>query len=372
MSSQIKINIPKHIQQLKPYVAGKTIAEVKDRYKPSQISKLASNENRVGYSPMVRDAVEKALQNIQDYPDPVSSRLKADIAAKNKVKEGEVLVAAGSESIISILCRTFLQKGDVTVTADATFVGFFVQAGVMGAEIKKIPVTDDYCFDVDGILESINDETKMVYIANPNNPTGTYLNKSSFAKLVKNIPDDVLIIADEAYYEFAKDVEDYPGALDYRRENMVILRTFSKAYGLAGFRVGYCIADKEIITQMMKTKLTFEPTALAQAAAVAAYSDEDFLLKSIDVVQKGRDALYGFLDEHQVNYARSISNSVMIILDDEQSAIKFTQAMLEEGVILRRINAFGLPNCVRITIGTEKEMRHFRESFLKVSAEISV
>jgi len=372
MSSQIKIEIPKHIQQLKPYVAGKTIAEVKDRYKPSQISKLASNENRLGFSPLVRHAVEKALDNIQDYPDPVASKLKADIAAKNKVKEGEVLVAAGSESIISILCRTFLQKGDATVTADATFVGFFVQAGVMGADIKKIPVTDDYRYDVDGILDSIDDETKMVYIANPNNPTGTYLNKDSFVDLIQDIPDDVLIIADEAYYEFAKDVEDYPEAIDYRRKNMVILRTFSKAYGLAGFRIGYCIADEEIITQMMKTKLTFEPTALAQAAAVAAYSDEDFLLKSIEVVRTGRDELYNFFDEHQVTYVRSISNSVMMVLDNEQSAINFTQAMLEEGVILRRINAFGLPHCVRITVGTEKEMKHFRESFLKVSAEISV
>ncbi|MEX2456979.1 MAG: histidinol-phosphate transaminase [Balneolaceae bacterium] len=372
MSTKLKIEIPRHIQQLKPYVAGKTIAEVKDRYKPLQLSKLASNENRLGFSPLVRGAVEEAMQSIQDYPDPVASKLRTAIAKRNDVKESEVMIAAGSESIISILCRTFLSKKDSTITADATFVGFFVQVGVVGAKIKKIPVTDDYRYDVDGILSSIDDETKMVYIANPNNPTGTYLDKDSFAKLINIIPDDVLIIADEAYYEFAKEVKDYPKAMDYRKNNMVILRTFSKAYGLAGFRIGYCIADEEIITQMMKIKLTFEPTALAQAAALAAYSDEEFLDKSIEVVHEGRDELYTFFDEHQVAYARSISNSVMMILDDEQSAINFTQAMLEEGVILRRINAFGLPNCVRITIGTEKEMKHFRESFLKVSAEISV
>ncbi len=372
MSFKNKFEIPSHIQQLKPYVAGKTIAEVKELYKPLQISKLASNENRLGHSPTVHQAVENALQNIQDYPDPVASILKSAIAAKNKVKEEEVLIAAGSESIISILCRTFLQKDDVTITADATFVGFFVQAGVMGAHVKKIPVTDDYRYDVDGILKSIDDDTKMVYIANPNNPTGTYIDKDSFSKLISNIPDDIRIGADEAYYEFAKGVHDYPEAMDYRKENMVILRTFSKAYGLAGFRIGYCFADEEIITQMMKTKLTFEPTAPAQAAAFAAYKDEDFLSKSIELVHKGREKLYGFFDENKVKYAESISNSVMMILDDEESAKNFTQAMLEEGVILRQINAFGLPNCVRITIGTEKEMKHFRKSFLKVSAEISV
>lgn len=372
MSTKKKIVIPKHIQQLKPYVAGKTIAEVKNQYKPSQISKLASNENRLGFSSSVRGAVEEALQNIQDYPDPVSSVLRTAIAKKNNVNEEEVLIAAGSESIISILCRTFLHKGDFTITAEATFVGFFVQAGVMGANVKKIPITDNYCYDVKGILESINDKTKMVYIANPNNPTGTYLDKKSFSELIQSIPDDVLIVADEAYYEFAKEVKDYPEAIDYRKDNMIILRTFSKAYGLAGFRIGYCIADEEIITQMMKTKLTFEPTALAQAAATAAYKDEEFLEKSIQLVQKGRDELYEFFDFNQVKYAKSISNSVMMIMDDEQSAINFTQAMLEEGVILRRISAFGLPNCVRITIGTDKEMKHFRESFKKISAEISV
>lgn len=372
MSTKKKILIPQHIEQLKPYVAGKTIAEVKNQYKPLQISKLASNENRLGFSHSVRSAVQGALQNIQDYPDPVSLVLKDAIAKKNNVKENEVLVAAGSESIISILCRTFLHKGDNTITAEATFVGFFVQAGVMGAQIKKIPVTDDYRYNVDGILNSIDGDTKMVYIANPNNPTGTYLDKDSFSKLIQNIPDDILIIADEAYYEFAKGVDDYPKAMDYRKENMVILRTFSKAYGLAGFRIGYCFADEEIITQMMKTKLTFEPTTLAQAAAVAAYNDDEFLDKSIQMVHNGREELYKFFDANQVNYVKSVSNSVMMILDDEETAINFTQAMLEEGVILRRINAFGLPNCVRITIGTDKEMKHFRDSFKKVSAKISV
>jgi len=358
--------LPDNIKKLKPYVAGKTIAEVKKEYGLERISKLASNENRLGCSSKVKDAVLESLKEIQDYPDPIAGKLRRAIADRNGVKESEVILAAGSESIISILCRTFFKHDDNAVTANATFVGFFVQAGVRGIELKKIPVTDDYCFDVDGILNAIDEKTKMVYLANPNNPTGTYLKADEYKKLVDSIPEHVLLIADEAYYEYAAEVKDYLPAIDYRNENVIILRTFSKAYGLAGFRIGYAIADEKLITEMLKTKLTFEPTAPAQAAAHAAYGDNLFLNRSIEVVKKGRQRLYDFFDAHSVKYEKSISNSVMMILNSEEEAINFTQKMLEQGVILRRINAFGLPECVRITIGTPSEMDHFEESFKQI------
>jgi len=358
--------LPDNIKKLKPYVAGKTIVEVKKEYGLERISKLASNENRLGCSSKVKDAVLEAIKEIQDYPDPIAGKLRRAIADRNGVKESEVIIAAGSESIISILCRTFFKNDDNAVTADATFVGFFVQAGVRGIVLKKIPVTGDYRFDVDGILDAIDEKTKMVYLANPNNPTGTYLNADEYKKLVDSIPEHVLLIADEAYYEYAAEVEDYLPAIDHRIENVIILRTFSKAYGLAGFRIGYAIADEKLVTEMLKTKLTFEPTAPAQAAALAAYSDNEFLAKSIEVVKEGRQRLYDFFEKHEVSYKKSISNSVMMILDSEEEAINFTQKMLEQGVILRRINAFGLPKCVRITIGTLSEMDHFEESFEQI------
>ena len=358
--------LPDNIKKLKPYVAGKTIVEVKKEYGLERISKLASNENRLGCSSKVKDAVLEAIKEIQDYPDPIAGKLRRAIADRNGVKESEVIIAAGSESIISILCRTFFKHDENAVTADATFVGFFVQAGVRGIELKKIPVTGNYRFDVDGILDAIDEKTKMVYLANPNNPTGTYLNADEYKKLVDSIPEHVLLIADEAYYEYAAEVEDYLPAKEYRKENVIILRTFSKAYGLAGFRIGYAIADEKLVTEMLKTKLTFEPTAPAQAAALAAYSDNEFLAKSIEVVKEGRQRLYDFFEKHEVSYKKSISNSVMMILDSEEEAINFTQKMLEQGVILRRINAFGLPKCVRITIGTLSEMDHFEESFEQI------
>ncbi len=358
--------IPDYIKKLKPYVAGKTIAEVKEQYGLDRISKLASNENRIGCSPRVKPAVAEALDQIQDYPDPVAGKLRRAIAERNGIDEQEVILAAGSESIISILCRTFFDSGENAVTADATFVGFYVQAGVKGAELKKVPVTGEYTFDVDGILNAIDERTKMVYIANPNNPTGTYLNRKQYKRLVEGVPDNVLLIADEAYYEYTTEVKDYPPALDYRRNNVIVLRTFSKAYGLAGLRIGYGIAHPDLVREMMKAKLTFEPTATAQAAALAAYHDTEFLQRSLGVVKKGRERLCRFFDEQGVEYAPSISNSVMMILESEEEAIDFTQKMLEKGVILRRINAFGLPHCVRITIGRDEEMAHFEEAFKQI------
>lgn len=362
-----KALVPKNIETLKPYVAGKTIAEVADLYKPEKIAKLASNENRYGCSPKVKEAIDIAFQEIQDYPDPVARKLRKTIADRNNVQPENVLLASGSESIISILCKTFFLNKENAVTASATFVGFFVQMGVRGAHLKKIPVTSDYRYDVKAIVNAIDDQTKMVYIANPNNPTGTYINREEFEWMMEQVPEDVLVVMDEAYYEYAKDVEDCPKSLDYDYDNIITLRTFSKAYGLAGFRVGYCIAHQEIITNMMKTKLTFEPTTLGQAAALAALNDEEHLAESVRVVEEGKERLYAFFDKHGVEYVKSISNSVMMVLPTEEEAIDFTQKMLEKGVILRRINAFGLPNCIRISIGVPEEMDHFEKIFTEIT-----
>lgn len=358
--------VPFNIRDLSPYVAGKTIAEVEAEYHPAEISKLASNENRMGCSPNVKAEVIKAMQEIQDYPDPASRQLRGVLAEQNNVRPENIMIAAGSESVIAILCRTFFLNHEEAITADATFVGFFVQANIRGITLKKVPVTSDYRYDLDAMADTISERTKMIYIANPNNPTGTYVTDTEFERFMRRVPDDVLVVMDEAYFEFASEIADYPHSLDYDYDNVITLRTFSKAYGLAGFRIGYAIASQEIISNMMKTKLTFEPTMPAQAAALAALGDQQFLKKTKDTVEEGKKRLYQFFEKHQVSYVPSISNSVMMILPDEQQARDFTQAMLEEGVILRRINAFGLPNCIRITIGRKKEMEHFERSFEKV------
>ena len=358
--------VPGNIEQLNRYIAGKTISEVVEAYHPSKIAKLASNENRLGFSSKVQEAISNVLPTIQNYPDPLATKLRRAIADKNKVPEDRVVVASGSESILAMLCRTFFHNGQNAITANATFVGFFVQMGVRGAHLKKIPVTNDYGFDVKALVNAIDENTKMLYVANPNNPTGTYITRQEFEWMMERVPSDVLVVMDEAYFEFAHDIEDYPHALSYNYDNVIVLRTFSKAYGLAGFRIGYGIAREDIIENLLKTKLTFEPTTLGEAAALAAYEDTEFLKKSIKVVNEGKERLYSFFDDKGVKYIRSASNSVMMIFDTEEEAIAFTQAMLEKGVILRRIQAFGLPNCVRVTIGIEEDMDHFERSFEEI------
>jgi histidinol-phosphate aminotransferase len=359
--------VPDHIKNLSPYVAGKTIDEVREAYHPERISKLASNENRLGCSPRIQPAIERAVAEIQDYPDPVARKLKAVLAQKNAVSDENIIIAGGSESIIAILCRTFFRNNEEAITADATFVGFFVQANVQNIILKKVPVTPDLRFDVDAMAEAVSNQTKMIYIANPNNPTGTYITQTEFEKLLDTVPGNVLVIMDEAYCEYAQDVDDYPHAIDYDYENVLSLRTFSKAYGLAGMRVGYAVGSKKLIKSMGKTKLTFEPTALGQAAALAALGDEEFLEKSRRVVEEGKERLYQFFDERDVQYVRSVSNSVLMICENTEKAKQITQAMLRKGVILRRVNMFGLPHCIRITIGTEKNMQHFEQSFDEIN-----
>lgn len=362
----LKKQLPKDILNLKPYVAGKTIAEVVQEYQPGQISKLASNENRLGCSSLVKQAVLRSLEDIQDYPDPVSGALRQRIAENNGVKESEILIAAGSESVLSILCRALFKKDEIAITADATFVGFFVQAAVMGIDVLKVPLTNEYGFDVESIVRSVNESTKAIYLANPNNPTGTYLTKDEYQFLVAEVPPNVFIIVDEAYYEYSCHMPDYPHALNYRQKNVIVLRTFSKAYGLAGFRIGYAIAESGLIKQLAKAKLTFEPSTPAQHAALAALEDSAFLERSVELVEKEKNKLYTFFDVNEINYVRSASNSVLMILEHEAEAIKITEEMLKRGVILRRVNAFGLPRCIRVTIGTPREMDHFKKSLKQI------
>ncbi|MCR9132675.1 MAG: histidinol-phosphate transaminase [bacterium] len=358
--------VPHNIDELNAYVPGKTIAEVKEQFKPARISKLASNENRLGRSKKVDEAVNKALEIVHDYPDPAAHALRNAIASRYSITADRIMCGAGSESLLAGLCRTFFLNKENLITADATFIGIYVQAKIRGIKVKRIPLSKGYRFDVKAIVNAIDEQTKMIYIANPNNPTGSYITEDEYAWLLGQVPDDVLIVMDEAYYEYANSVSDYPDVLTNQPKNVIILRTFSKGYGLAGFRVGYAIADPEIITYLMKTRLAFEPGTLAQAAALAAFDDNDFMKKSAQIVEDGKKDLYKFFDDHSIEYVKSAANFVMIEMPDEETAEFVTSEMLKKGVILRRINAFGLPNCIRITIGIPEEMEHFKTTFREI------
>ncbi len=361
-----KALVPENIKELKAYVPGKTIAEVEREYKPTRISKLASNENRLGRSLKVEKAVSNALKNVHDYPDPESRKLRAALAAHYQISQDRIVVGAGSESMLAGLCRSFFLNKENLITSDATFIGVYVQAKIRGIKVKRIPLTNDFRFDVKGMVNAIDDQTKMIYIANPNNPTGTYINREEYEWLIEAVPSDVLIVMDEAYYEYAHFVKDYPDVLKYNRDNVIVLRTFSKGYGLAGFRVGYAIASSEIAHYLKKTRLAFEPGSLGQAAALAAFEDDEFLSNSVEIVETGKTDLYDFFDGLNIKYAKSAANFVMIELRDEETAAFITQKMLENGVILRHIKGFGLPKCIRITVGLPEEMEHFKSTFRQI------
>lgn len=356
--------VPENIEAVKAYVPGKTIKEVVEAYQPERISKLASNENRFGYSARVEPAVQQALKTVNNYPDPIARDLTAALARKLGRSPEEIIIGAGSESLLAGLCRTFFLEGQHLLTADATFVGVFIQAKVHGVEVKKVPLNGEYRFDVQAIAAAVNNATKMVYIANPNNPTGTYITRSEFEWLMRQIPEHVLVVMDEAYYEFTEGIEDYPDVLNYKYDNVIVLRTFSKGYGLAGFRVGYAIAKPQIINYLRKTRLTFEPGTVAQAAALAALEDTEFLQNTIIKTHRAKQELYTFFAEHEISYTPSIANFVMIDLKSEEKAKELTQKCMEQGVILRHIAGFGLPNCIRITVGQSDEIQHFKKGFL--------
>lgn len=367
----MKPPVPSYIQNLKPYVAGKTIAEVKEAYNPPRIAKLASNENRMGCSPQAKAAAIQALDVVQDYPDPQSRKLRAALAAHHRIPENEIVCAGGSEGVMTLFTRAFLREGDHVVTASATFIGFLVLANIQGVELERVPITSDFRFDADGILKAVRKDTKAVYLANPNNPTGTYLNKTELTRLLEAIPATTLILLDEAYIEYAKYLGDYPDGMDFRRDNMIILRTFSKAYGLAGLRVGYGVGPANLIEIMTRIKPPFEPSVTAQWAALAALADQDFIQRSVALVNRGRDRLIRFCEKHNLNWAGNAANSVMIVFASEAQAEQFTQKLLERGVIVRRLPGFGLPNCVRVTIGLDEEMDWFEEVAEKVVEDIS-
>jgi histidinol-phosphate aminotransferase len=233
--------------------------------------------------------------------------------------------------------------------------------------VKLVPLTSSYAFDPEALVGAIDSNTRMVYIANPNNPTGTYLNKEQFEWLMATIPDHILVVMDKAYYEFAHYEKDYPDTLATERENLIVLRTFSKGYGLAGLRIGYAIGSEQVIGYMNKTKLTFEPGALAQSAALAAWRDNDFLQKSYKMVEEGRKDMYRFLEEAGITYVPSAANFVMAVFESPSAAETFTKEMLKKGVILRWLKAFGLEHCVRITIGTVDERNHCRKAYKAIS-----
>ena len=357
--------VPEHIKNLSPYMPGKSISRVKQDLGLKYVIKLASNENPSGPSPLALDAVKNALSDYNRYPDSAAFDLRKMLATRFNVKVENVILGAGSEGIMSTIMRTFLRKRDEIIAVKNSFIGFRVLANASGFKTSWIAM-DNYHYNLASMAKAINNNTKIIYLANPDNPTGTYFNVKKFDAFMSQVPNRVLVLLDEAYFEYAKDVLDYPDSMHYRYDNVITLRTFSKAYGLAGFRIGYGFAHEDIINNLMKVKLPFEPSTPAQIAAIAALNDQNYLQSSLKLNKDGIAGMKKLFEEYELDYIPTVANFLTLVFKNEKSAKSFCKSMLQRGVILRYLSGFGLPECVRVTTGTQEENTIFFDHISRI------
>lgn len=354
--------VPEYISKLIPYTSGKPIEELAREKNLKRISKLASNENPLGPSPLALKEIERGLKNLNRYPDMFGFELKTLLAQIYKLKNSNIILGSGSEGIMSSLAKAFLWPGEEILTCENTFIGFYIIARATGAKLNLVPLKN-YKFDVVELAEKINEKTRIIYLANPNNPTGTFITKEEFDYLMGYVPDHVLVILDEAYFEFAKSQKDFPDSMNYRYDNVITLRTFSKAYGIAGIRLGYGFAHDSLISEISKVKLPFEPSSLAQLAGIGALKDLDHLNATLlnNKIQYERTLPY--LEKNELNPIPSVANFIAFKANDPEGLF---ENLLNEGVIIRPLKSNGMPNHLRVSMGSPEEMDHFFEAMEKI------
>jgi histidinol-phosphate aminotransferase len=343
----------KQMYTLEPYKPGKPIEEVKRELGLSKVTKLASNENPFGYSEKVGEAIIEELSELPIYPDGYAAMIREAVSQHLGVEPEMLIFGNGSDEIIQIICRTYLTTESNTVMADLTFPQYRHNAVIEGTEIREVPLHNGK-HDLPAMLNAIDELTKIVWVCSPNNPTGTYTTKNELLEFIKLVPKTTLIVMDEAYYEYVV-ASDYPETVPLLKEhtNLLILRTFSKAYGLAALRVGYGIANKELIKTLDPAREPFNVNRLAQAAGAAALNDQAFIdscrIKNRDGLKQYED----FCEEHQLSYYPSQAN--FILINFRRDSDEVFQYLLTKGFIVRSGNALGSPGYVRITIGSQEQ-----------------
>ncbi|MGL5635041.1 MAG: histidinol-phosphate transaminase [Sarcina sp.] len=355
----MKIKIRDEINEVAKYVAGKPISEVKRELGLEKVIKMASNENPLGCSPNVKVALKELVDKTYLYPDAGNHDLIEKLSEKLKVDKDEIFLGGGSSSLIKVICNTMLSKDDESIMGDVTFALYENYTKLMGAKAIKIPLKD-FKLDIEKMVASINDKTKVIWFCNPNNPTGTTFNAEDFNKIIDKIPEEVLIVMDEAYIEYVTD-RNFPNSLELRkkRKNFVILRTLSKAYGLASLRVGYGIADKELVSFFNRVINPFEVNLYAQVAAIAALEDEEFLDNIISFNYVEREKFYIELRKLGYDYIESQAN--FILVDVKGNDKELSEKLLKRGFIIRPGYLLGCDGYIRISFGNELENKEFIE-----------
>jgi histidinol-phosphate aminotransferase len=351
--------VPEYIEKLEIYQAGKPIDELAREKGLVRITKLASNENPLGPSPFAIREMTNALWDVHRYPDMFAHELKKSLCDLYDLRPQNIILGNGSEGIMGYIVRAFLQPNEEVVTSENTFIGFLILAKSVGAKLIQVPRTPDYKYDVKAMAKKITPNTKIIYIANPDNPTGTYITKEEFDFLMKHVPDHTIVILDEAYFEFAKEQGDYPNSMNYRYDNVLTLRTFSKAYGISGVRCGYGFGHDYLIGNLHKVKLPFEPSLIAQKGALGALKDMPHLQRTLENNRERYTELRDFLKSQGFDPIPSVTNFITIKTGSEEASLFLYNELLKHGVIIRPLRANLMPDHVRISLGTNEEMAHF-------------
>ncbi len=348
------------------YQPGLSIQEIKRRFKYKDVVKLASNENPLGPSPKARAAYKDAADEIFRYPESRSVDLRRAIAERTKIDQSAVNIGAGSDEVIELLANAYLTPQDEIVVSASSFIQYRTAGDLMGARVVTVPMVE-MKHDLMSMASAVTGKTKFVFIANPNNPTGTYNTRPEVERFLSVLPLHVLPVFDEAYFEYAAVNADYPSMLEeyFRHRPMVVLRTFSKIYGLAGLRVGYGAAPEACVAAMDRIRPPFNVSVPAQAAAHAGFYDFSHVKKSVAMNEKEKKELAAALTETGFKVVPSAANFLLFDVRPRTGRALF-ERLLEKAVITRSVDEYGLPGYLRVTVGTAKENRIFLKALREV------
>lgn len=364
-----------HIETLKPYVPGKPIEELKRELGVDDPIKLASNENPLGPSPKAVEAIQKKLSGAHYYPDGAAHEMVRAVARFHGVGADEIITGNGSDELLTVAVRTFCEFGeDSAVISEHSFAAYGIRCQSHNLDIRWIPTDDGLKYDLEAMAEAIDETTKIAFVANPNNPTGTYVGGAQLRRFLGAIPDHVVVLVDEAYHQYVQ-AEDYESAVSMRdvHERLLVTRTLSKCYGLAGVRAGYGLSTPAMIDRMNRVREPFNCNSLAQVALPAALDDRDFVERSVAVNEQGRQILEIGLAELShlgVDWIPSQTNFLLVKVPVEGRRIY--DAMLHKGVIVRPMHGYGLPQWLRISLAEESKMRRCLEALEEVLMELEV
>jgi histidinol-phosphate aminotransferase len=348
------IRIPENVEKLQPYKPGKPSDDLFQ--KGQQPLFLASNENNFGPSPLAVEAIQQAAASLHLYPDPTAMELRKALAKSLNRGVEEIVASHGSDELLYVLFRAFFEPGEELLTSENTFISAKINASIHGVAFRSVPMKEDYSFDLDGIYAAISDKTKVIYLVNPNNPTGQIILQKDLESFLSKVPKRILVLVDEAYFEMARDLsKDFPDSTQYRLDNVITLRSFSKVYGLGGLRLGYAVGPARLIEALMKVRPIFSPSKVAQAGGIGALKDKEYVQRTVENNSREMRKYFDFYHSMGIRAVPSYGNFMMLDLGEESRVEALFSYLMEQGILVRRLASFGLPHAIRISIGRPEE-----------------